>query len=93
MNIYTYNSANALRSPQRCQSFNTSIQKWWAKMRLVLSFLETVLKPFMDYFTCLFLFEKLNFKRNKSHYYFQNKISQIKICKQTNLKKGFKIAS
>ena len=47
----------------------------------------------MDYFTCLFLFEKLNFKRNKSHYYFQNKISQIKIYKQTNLKKGFKTAS
>ena len=47
----------------------------------------------MDYFTCLFLFEKLNFKRNKSHYYFQNKISQIKIYKQTNLKKGFKTVS
>ena len=44
----------------------------------------------MDYFTCLFLFEKLNFKRNKSHYY---KIAQIKTYKQTNLKKGFKAVS
>ena len=57
------------------------------------SLLEAVLKPFMDYFTHLFPFEKLNFKSNKSHYYFQNKISQIKIYKQTNLKKGFKTAS
>ena len=47
----------------------------------------------MDYFTCLFLFGKLNFKRNKSHYYFQNKIPQIKIYKQTNLKKDFKTVS
>ena len=47
----------------------------------------------MDYFTHIFSSEKPNFKSNKSNYYFQNKISQIKIYKQTNLKKGFKTAS
>ena len=55
--------------------------------------LEAVLKPFMDYFTCLFPYEQLNFKSNKANYCFQNKIAHKKIYKQTNLKKGFKTAS
>ena len=47
----------------------------------------------MDYFTCLFPYEQLNFKSNKANYCFQNKIAHKKIYKQTNLKKGFKTAS
>ena len=47
----------------------------------------------MDYFTCLFPCEKLNFESNKTYYSFQNKISHKKIDKQTNLKKGFKTVS
>ena len=55
--------------------------------------LEAVLKPFMDYFTCLFPYEQLNFKSNKANYCFQNKMAHKKIYKQTDLKKGFKTAS
>jgi hypothetical protein len=47
----------------------------------------------MAYFTRLIPFEKLNFKRNKTHYCFQNKIFQIKLYKQTKLTKGFKTVS
>ena len=53
---------------------------------------EAVLTPFMDYFTCLFPCEQLNFKSNKANYCFQNKMAHKKIYKQTNLKKGFKTA-
>ena len=47
----------------------------------------------MNYFTCLFPYEQLNFKSNKANYCFQNKMAHKKIYKQTNLKKGFKTAS